>query len=221
MTHTILWPENLSPNDLIPAIVQSDKSQEVLMLGYFNKESFERTLKDGRVCFYSRSKKRLWTKGESSGHFLYVVNIAWDCDQDTLLVRTNPRGPTCHLGAPSCFPNSTHATQGSPQTPNLSFIDDLLHIVRERKRTGDQSSYTRKLLEGPVQRVAKKVGEEAVELAIACCSETSERMTDEAADLLFHYLLLIERSNVSLADILKVLQDRHKGSQPERVGKKI
>jgi phosphoribosyl-ATP pyrophosphohydrolase/phosphoribosyl-AMP cyclohydrolase len=185
---------------LIPVIIQEDSTRQVLMLGYMNEEAFEKTTAEGRVTFYSRTKHRLWTKGETSGNFLNVKSISKDCDADTLLIRVDPIGPTCHTGAKSCF--------GGRESEG--FIGELQRVVQQRKAEMPEGSYTTRLFSAPVNKVAQKVGEEAVETVIEAVDGNDERLLYEAADLMYHYLVLLTHKGFSLADIEAELVKRHK-----------
>lgn len=184
---------------LLPVVVQDAASLRVLMLGYMNAEALAATRASGKVTFYSRSKQRLWTKGESSGHFLEVVSIDQDCDEDTLLVLAHPRGPTCHLGRESCFP-------GAPG----DFLGTLDAVVAERERARPVGSYTTSLFEKGTRRIAQKVGEEGVETALAAVAQGEEDLLGESADLLYHLLVLLRARGLGLADVLRVLETRHR-----------
>lgn len=188
---------------LVPAIVQDADSAQVLMLGYMNRAALERTLDSGQVTFYSRSRGRLWTKGEQSGHVLNLVGIARDCDRDTLLVLARPRGPTCHLGCRSCF--------GEEPPVALSFLARLDALVGERAHTRPAGSYTSRLFEAGLTRIAQKVGEEGVETALAAVASSPEALIDEAADLLFHLLVLLRARGLELGPVLARLRARHRG----------
>ena len=185
---------------LIPAIIQDRYTLKVLMLGYMNREAFEKTVKEGRVTFYSRTKKRLWTKGETSGHFLKVVDMCKDCDDDTLLIRVEPTGPTCHTGALSCF--GTDETEG--------FIRFLEHFIQVRREEMPEGSYTTHLFTKGVNKMAQKVGEEAVETVIEAVAGNDERLIYEASDLMYHLLVLLVSKGYSLREIEKELKSRHK-----------
>ncbi len=185
---------------LIPVIVQEDSTLQVLMLGYMNEQAFEKTVAEGRVTFYSRTKDRLWTKGETSGNFLIVKSIVKDCDADTLLIRVDPIGPTCHTGAKSCF--------GGRESEG--FIGELQRVIQRRKAEMPEGSYTTRLFSAPVSKVAQKVGEEAVETVIEAVDGNDERLLYEAADLMYHYLVLLTHKGFSLADIEEELVKRHK-----------
>ena len=187
-------------NGLVPAIIQDAKSNVVLMLGFMNEESFNKTEREGKVCFFSRSKQKLWTKGETSGHFLLVNKIFLDCDLDTILIKATPLGPVCHTGADTCF-NEKNSSFG---------LIGLEEIIADRKRTPSNSSYTSSLFEKGINKIAQKVGEEAVELVIESKDENEEKFLGEAADLLFHYLVLLQAKNYRLENVIKVLEKRHK-----------
>ncbi len=187
---------------ILPAIIQDARSNRVLMLGFMNSEAYEKTLDEGRVTFYSRTKERLWTKGEESGNFLNLVDITPDCDNDTLLVRVNPEGPACHTGQESCF--------GIDSDGGLDFIAELEEILRSRKQEMPEDSYTAKLFSHGINKIAKKLGEEAVELVIEAKDSDDERLLEEAADLLFHMLILLIERGYALEDVVRVLRGRHK-----------
>lgn len=190
---------------LLPAIVQDAGSGAVLMLGYMNREALQQTQALGRVTFWSRSKQRLWTKGETSGHFLEVKEIAADCDADTLLILANPVGPACHLGTPSCW--GEHAPQ--PAAQPLAFLGLLEGIITQRIAERPPGSYTTQLLAQGTLKIAQKVGEEGLELALAGVAQSDAEILGEAADLLFHMLLLLKVKNLSLAQVTRVLERRH------------
>ena len=187
---------------LIPVIVQDAKTAKVLMLGYMNSEALEKTEKEKRVTFYSRSKQRLWTKGETSGNLLEVVSIKDDCDSDTLLIQANPLGPVCHKGSDTCFNESNF--------PNSFFLEHLEKTIQERKNNPSAKSYTSSLLASGINKVAQKVGEEAVELVIEAKDNNKELFIGEAADLLYHYLVLLAAKDLAIADVVKKLEERHK-----------
>jgi phosphoribosyl-ATP pyrophosphohydrolase/phosphoribosyl-AMP cyclohydrolase len=192
---------------LIPAIIQDANSGAVLMMGYMNREALAATQTTGRVTFWSRSKSRLWTKGESSGHFLEVRSIAVDCDQDTLLVLVEPIGPACHLGTNTCW----GADAPRSLAENLAFLAKLEHIVAQRIAARPEGSYTAKLLDAGLTRIAQKVGEEGLELALAAVAQSDREVIGEAADLLFHTVLLLQAKGLSLAQVVGELQSRHNG----------
>lgn len=191
---------DFSKDKLIPAIVQDASTGIVLMLGYMNEEAFLKTQKENRVTFFSRSKNRLWTKGETSGNFLNVKNILLDCDNDTLLIKAVPAGPACHTGADTCF-NEKNAGR---------FLAKLQHIIKDRKNNPSEKSYTASLFKDGINKIAQKVGEEATELIIESKDNNMDLFKNEAADLLFHYLILLEAKNVSLDEVIEVLEKRHK-----------
>ncbi len=188
-------------NGLIPAVVQDAFTGKVLMLGYMNEEALVKTQESGRVTFFSRSKNRLWTKGENSGNFLEVVSMLEDCDGDAILVKARPLGPVCHTGADTCFEE--------PNTSQTAFIDQLRAIIKERKENPNSASYTSSLFAKGINKLAQKVGEEAVELVIEAKDDNKTLFLGEAADLLFHYLVLLEAKNYSLDEVVAVLKQRH------------
>jgi len=185
---------------IIPCVVQDASTDKVLMLGFMNAEALQKTLVEKRVTFFSRSKKRLWTKGETSGYHLELVDIKADCDLDTLLVKVNPNGPTCHTGADTCF-NETNAAEG------LAFLEKT---IADRRARPVEGSYTNSLFEAGINKIAQKVGEEAVELVIESKDNNRDLFLGESADLIYHFLVLIAAKNVKLADVLEVLTKRHK-----------
>ena len=187
---------------LVPAIVQDARTQQVLMLGYMNAAALKKTISSKKVTFFSRSKQRLWTKGESSGHFLRVVSVVVDCDNDTLLIQANPDGPTCHRGTVSCFGDGALAG-------GAGFLAHLDQVVAERIKSGDKSSYTVRLVQEGVARCAQKVGEEGVETALAAIQKNQKEFTGEAADLLYHLIVLLRAKKLSLTDAIAVLEKRH------------
>lgn len=197
-------------NGLAPAIVQHAGNGAVLMMGYMNREALAATTATGRVTFWSRSRGRLWTKGETSAHFLDVRSIAVDCDRDTLLILAEPRGPVCHLGTATCW------GEGAPQSDaqRLAFLSKLEHIIEQRIATRPPDSYTAKLLEAGVRRIAQKVGEEGLELALAAVAQSDEEIIGEAADLMYHSLLLLKSKGLSLAQIVAELAARHAQREP-------
>lgn len=186
---------------LVPAIIQDATTHKVLMLGYMSEESLERTREEGKVVFYSRSKKRLWMKGEESGHFLIVESIKEDCDADTLLIRVRPTGPVCHTGSDTCF-DERNITD--------NFLIALENVIIDRKLNPREKSYTTELFTSGINRVAQKVGEEAVELVIEAKDRNEELFLNEAADLLYHYLVLLVAKGYTLEDVMDVLKKRHK-----------
>lgn len=190
-----------SPDGLVPAIIQDACTHRVLMLGYMNEESLEHTQKEGKVVFYSRSRKRLWMKGEESGHFLIVESIESDCDSDTLLVKARPTGPVCHTGSDTCF---------DEKNINENFLIALENVIIDRKANPKENSYTTALFQKGINRIAQKVGEEAVELVIEAKDRNEELFLNEAADLLYHYLILLVAKGYVLEDVMDVLKKRRK-----------
>jgi phosphoribosyl-ATP pyrophosphohydrolase/phosphoribosyl-AMP cyclohydrolase len=187
-------------DDLVPVIVQDDTTNKVLMLGFMNEEALAKTKSENKVTFFSRSKQRLWTKGEMSNNFLLVKEILLDCDNDTVLIKATPTGPVCHTGADTCFNEN-----------NSSFsLDKLEQVISNRKNNPSDSSYTSSLFAKGINKVAQKVGEEAVELVIESKDDDKEKFLGEAADLLFHYLILLQAKNYKLNDVVNVLAKRHK-----------
>lgn len=191
----------LNEQGLIPVIVQDNETNKVLMLGYMNQEAFDKTLKLNKVTFYSRSKKRLWTKGEESGNYLNLISIQNDCDNDTLLVKVKPEGATCHKGTDTCW--------GEENTNDLSFLNQLESIIAQRKESGDEKSYVNDLFKKGINKIAQKVGEEAVEVVIEAKDNNDELFLNESADLLFHYLILLKVKGYSLKNIVEVLKIRN------------
>lgn len=185
---------------LVPAIVQDAISNKVLMLGFMNEDAFDKTKAEGKVTFFSRSKRRLWTKGETSNNFLLVKEIISDCDNDTLLIKVSPMGPVCHTGDDTCFNEN-----------NSSFsLEKLESVITDRKNNPSASSYTSSLFSKGINKIAQKVGEEAVELVIESKDENKEKFLSEAADLLYHYLVLLQAKNYKLDDVVNMLATRHK-----------
>lgn len=185
---------------LVPAIVQDFNTQKVLMLGFMNEEALKTTEQQGKVTFYSRTKERLWTKGEESGNFLMVKQILNDCDNDTLLIKAIPQGPTCHTGADTCWSERNH------KEDFLYYLED---IIRLRKQSTDGKSYVKSLFDKGINKIAQKVGEEAVELVIEAKDSNQDLFLNEAADLLFHYLVLLNAKGTNLQEIVEVLRSRH------------
>jgi len=185
---------------LVPAIVQDNQTQKVLMLGFMNQEALNHTESTGKVTFYSRSKNRLWTKGEESGNYLELKSIAVDCDNDTLLVKAHPNGPTCHTGADTCWSERNHPENF------LLYLEDIIDL---RKQASPDESYVAKLFSKGINKVAQKVGEEAVEMVIEAKDNNDALFLNESADLLFHYLLLLNAKGFSLQDVIDILKDRH------------
>lgn len=188
------------PDGLVPAIIQDQKTSKVLMLGYMNQESFDATMDSTRITFYSRSKQRLWTKGEESGNFLELKSVSLDCDQDALLFKVNPLGPVCHTGADTCWDEKNHSDDF------LQYLEDIIEL---RKNGSDENSYVKSLLARGINKVAQKVGEEAVELVIEAKDQDNDKFINEAADLMFHYLLLLNTKGFSLQDVKDTLKKRH------------
>lgn len=189
-------------NGLIPAIVQDAMTGKVLMQGYMNDEALAKTQETGMVTFFSRSKDRLWTKGETSGNFMELVSMAADCDGDSILVKANPKGPVCHTGSDTCWDEENSSKTG--------FIDQLRAIIKDRKNNPSDTSYTSSLFAKGLNKVAQKVGEEAVEIVIEAKDNNKELFLGEAADLLFHYLVLLEAKGYELDEVMDVLIHRHK-----------
>ncbi|RZT95797.1 phosphoribosyl-ATP pyrophosphatase /phosphoribosyl-AMP cyclohydrolase [Ancylomarina subtilis] len=188
---------------LAPAIIQDVQTQKVLMLGYVNKASLEKTLEEKRVCFYSRSKGRLWTKGESSGNYLNFISMSLDCDQDSLLIKVNPEGPVCHTGNDTCWNESNTGSE-------IDFLLQLQDVIEERKNNLSEKSYTASLFKKGINKVAQKVGEEAVELVIEAKDDNKDLFMGEAADLMYHYLVLLSAKGYKLEEVVELLTQRHK-----------
>ncbi|MGB0186553.1 MAG: bifunctional phosphoribosyl-AMP cyclohydrolase/phosphoribosyl-ATP diphosphatase HisIE [Flavobacteriaceae bacterium] len=187
---------------LVPAIIQDAQTKTVLMLGYMNQESIAKTIETNKVTFYSRSKQRLWTKGEESGNFLELVSMKSDCDQDAVLIKANPKGPTCHKGTDNCW--------GEQNSADLSFLNTLESVISSRKAQEQSDvSYVAQLFEQGINKIAQKVGEEAVEVVIEAKDNNDNLFLEESADLLFHYLILLQAKNYSLSDVVKILKSRH------------
>lgn len=193
---------------LIPAIIQDNATGQVLMLGYMDQEAYLKTVREKVVTFFSRSKNRLWTKGETSGNFLNVQSIQKDCDEDTLLIKVNPVGPVCHTGSLTCFTNQQESFSGGQGS--VLFLEYLENLIQDRKQNPHQSSYTNSLFQMGIQKMAQKVGEEAVEVVIDAVAGNKEPMKGEAADLLYHLLVLLAGSDMKLSDVIQVLEERHK-----------
>lgn len=185
---------------LVPAVVQDFATQKVLMLGFMNAEALKKTEETGFVTFYSRSKKRIWTKGEESGNHLRLKQILLDCDKDTLLVKADPKGPVCHTGADTCWSERNHKED---------FLTYLEQIIALRRTSEDSTSYVKQLFDKGINKIAQKVGEEAVELVIEAKDVNQQLFLSEAADLLFHYIVLLQAKDCSLSDVIKVLEKRH------------
>ena len=192
---------NYNKNGLVPAIVQDAQTKTVLMLGYMNKEALEITQKSKRVTFFSRSKNRIWTKGEESGNFLNLKSFKFDCDGDTLLIKAIPEGPTCHKGTDTCWEEKN--------SQDFGFLSDLEQVISNRKHTPNDASYVSSLFEKGINKIAQKVGEEAVETVIEAKDQNDELFLEESADLLFHYLILLQAKGYCLSDIVNVLKSRH------------
>lgn len=192
---------------LIPAIIQDDATGTVLMLGFMNSEALEKTRKEGKVTFFSRSKNRLWTKGEESGNFLHVVEILEDCDKDTVLIKANPAGPTCHTGSDTCFDEKNTASRNAA---GIGFISELQHLIHARKAEMPAGSYTTSLFKEGINKIAQKVGEEAVELIIEAKDNNDELFLNEAADLVYHLLVLLTAKGKDISDVVSVLEKRHR-----------
>ena len=188
---------------LVPAIVQDQQTGKVLMLGFMNQEAVDATVSQQKVTFFSRTKNRLWTKGEESGHFLNLVSMQLDCDQDTLLIQANPNGPVCHTGTDTCWGEENKKS-------SEDFLQELETVIANRKNAAPESSYVASLFQKGINKIAQKVGEEAVETVIEAKDQNDELFIGEAADLLFHYLILLQAKGFTLTDITKELQKRHK-----------
>jgi phosphoribosyl-ATP pyrophosphohydrolase/phosphoribosyl-AMP cyclohydrolase len=189
-------------NGLIPAIIQDYQTGKVLMLGFMNQEAFDKTLYEKKVTFFSRTRKTLWTKGETSGNYLYVRDIIEDCDHDTLLIKAEPAGPVCHTGADTCFNEKNQMSE--------FFIRHLIRVIHDRHENPSETSYTSSLFARGINKIAQKLGEEAVELVIESKDNNKELFLNEAADLFFHYLVLLEAKGYSFDEIIEVLKERHK-----------
>ncbi len=187
-------------NGLVPCVIQDNVTQKVLMLGFMNEEALQKTIQEKRVTFYSRSKQRLWTKGETSGNYLALIDLTLDCDQDTLLIKVTPKGATCHTGTDTCFGEVN-------QQNGLSFLE---MIIQDRKRNPKEGSYTTSLFNAGINKVAQKVGEEAIELVIEAKDNNKDLFLNEAADLMYHYLVLLSAKGYALDDVVTVLKARHK-----------
>lgn len=188
-------------NGLIPAIIQDNYTQKVLMLGFMNKEAYEKTVETGKVTFFSRTKNRLWTKGEQSGNFLHVVSIKADCDNDTLLIMVHQDGPVCHTGTDTCW--------GEKNEQDIMFLKELQDFIDRRRQEMPEKSYTTSLFNSGVNKMAQKVGEEAVETVIEACNGTDERLIYEGADLLYHLIVLLTYKGYRIEDLARELKERH------------
>lgn len=186
---------------LIPAIIQDDKTQKVLMLGFMNEEAYDKTLKTGKVTFWSRTKNALWTKGETSGNYLNVVSIKADCDNDTLLIKVNPDGPVCHTGTDTCW--------GEENDNHMAFLSELQRFIEKRHEEMPEGSYTTSLFQSGVGRMAQKVGEEAVESVIEAMAGNDERLIYEASDMIYHLMVLLTSKGLKIEDLAVELQKRH------------
>lgn len=191
-----------SPDGLLPAVIQDQWTGKVLMLGYMNAEALGKTEAEGKVTFYSRSKKRLWTKGEASENYLVVNSISLDCDQDAILIKATPQGPTCHTGSDTCW--------NEENEDKVLFISRLRSIIKDRKNNPSEKSYTTSLFNKGINKIAQKVGEEAVELVIEAKDDNKDLFLGEAADLLFHYLILLEAKDIKLDEVIDTLLERHR-----------
>lgn len=188
------------PEKLVPTIVQDAITSKVLMLGFMNEEAYTKTIDNKLVTFFSRSKNQLWTKGETSGNFLELIDLLIDCDNDTILIKAIPKGPTCHTGSDTCF---------EEKNTNDSFLNTLEQIIEQRKTSNDTNSYVKSLFDKGINKIAQKVGEEAVELVIESKDNNDDLFLNEAADLLFHYLILLQAKGFNLQKIEHILQQRH------------
>ncbi|ADY35534.1 Phosphoribosyl-ATP pyrophosphatase [Phocaeicola salanitronis DSM 18170] len=199
-----MQPDFDKMDGLVPAIIQDSYTQKVLMLGFMNKEAYEKTLTTGKVTFYSRTKQRLWTKGETSGNFLEVVSIKSDCDNDTLLIQAHPTGPVCHTGTDTCW--------GEKNEQDIMFLKELQDFIDKRHEEMPEKSYTTSLFKSGVNKMAQKVGEEAVETIIEACNGTDERLIYEGADLLYHLIVLLTSKGYRIEDLARELKERHSES---------
>lgn len=188
-------------NGLISAIIQDNYTQKVLMLGFMNKEAYEKTMETGKVTFFSRTKNRLWTKGEESGNFLHVVSVKADCDNDTLLIMVHPEGPVCHKGTDTCW--------GDKNEQDIMFLKELQDFIDRRRQEMPEKSYTTSLFNSGVNKMAQKVGEEAVETILEACNGTDERLIYEGADLLYHLIVLLTYKGYRIEDLARELKERH------------
>ena len=193
---------NKSPDGLLPAIIQDAKTQKVLMLGYMNADALEKTQKTKQVTFFSRSKKRLWTKGEESGNFLNLVDLQLDCDSDTFLIQVDPQGPTCHKGSDTCWDDDNNPTYG--------FLSHLESTIQDRQDNPSEESYVSSLFQKGMNKIAQKVGEEAVETVIEAKDSNDDLFLNESADLLFHLMILLRAKGFGLDDVVQVLQNRER-----------
>ena len=191
---------NKNNDGLLPAIVQDAQTLKVLMLGYMNQEALEKTQSFGKVTFFSRSKQRLWTKGEESGNFLKLISVKVDCDQDTLLITASPEGPTCHQGTDTCW--------GEDNASGLSYVKELEAVIEDRQKNPSKESYVSSLFDKGIHKIAQKVGEESVETVIEAIADNEPLFMEEAADLFFHYLILLKSKGKRLEDVLAILEER-------------
>ena len=191
-------------NGLVPAIIQDNYTQKVLMLGFMNKEAYDKTMETGKVTFFSRTKNRLWTKGEESGNFLNVVSVKADCDSDTLLIMVHPEGPICHKGTDTCW--------GEKNEQDIMFLKELQDFIDKRHEEMPEKSYTTSLFKSGVNKMAQKVGEEAVETVIEACNGTDERLIYEGADLIYHLIVLLTAKGYRIEDLARELKERHSES---------
>ena len=189
-------------NGLVPAIIQDAETAKVLMLGYMNQEAYDKTVETGLVTFYSRTRQRLWTKGEESGNFLDVVSIKEDCDHDTLLIQVHPRGPVCHTGTDTCW--------GEENSEPVMFLKELQRFIQQRHEEMPEGSYTTSLFQSGINKMAQKVGEEAVETIIEAANGTNERLIYEGSDLLYHLIVMLTAKGLSIEDLARELEERHK-----------
>jgi phosphoribosyl-ATP pyrophosphohydrolase/phosphoribosyl-AMP cyclohydrolase len=196
---------NKDSSGLLPAIVQDYQTGRVLMLGFMNQQALDKTISSKQVTFFSRSKQRLWTKGETSGHVLQLVDVHVDCDNDTLLITANPVGPTCHTGTLTCF-----GDEPLTAAENVSFLSKLEAVIAQRITDKPEGSYTARIWERGITRMAQKVGEEGVEVALAAVTQEDDRLISESADLLYHLALVLKGRNLSLTDVVRELEQRHK-----------
>ncbi|MFT5640146.1 MAG: phosphoribosyl-ATP pyrophosphohydrolase/phosphoribosyl-AMP cyclohydrolase [Cyclobacteriaceae bacterium] len=199
-----MTPDFDKSNGLIPVIVQDAKTDKVLMLGYQNEEAFNQTKETGKVTFFSRSKGRIWVKGETSGNFLFLQKVLIDCDNDTLLIKANPVGPVCHTGADTCFDEKN--------TSGIAFLNRLSDIINDRHTNPTDESYTSSLFKKGKNKLAQKVGEEGVEVVIEAMAENEELLLNESADLIFHLMVLLESQGLKLSDVVNILEKRHQSS---------
>lgn len=199
---------------LIPAIIQDAQTYQVLMLGYMNRQALEQTLEEEKVTFFSRTKQRLWTKGETSGNTLELVNLQTDCDNDTLIILANPNGPTCHTGSVSCFSDKDF----KPKTGSLDFLNELEDLIQDRKKKMPEDSYTTYLFTKGIDKITQKVGEEAVETVIEAKNSKKKKFVGEVADLIFHLMVLLAEKEVSVKKVIKRLKKRHKKGNHKHLG---